>query len=121
VYARDLFKYFLYVAHVVTRAIACWIARRSRAVAHIILRASPHVVFACRACGSCTLPYVVRVLSRVCPRVVALFARCRTSGSRVARILRVDHACRAASAHDNKLFSLINSHVNNVNSSGHIF
>ena len=34
---------------------------------------------------------------------------------------RVDHAGRATSARDNKLFSLIITHVNNVNSSGHIF
>jgi hypothetical protein len=50
------------------------------------------------------------------------FARSHsTSGSRVARISRVDHVCRAASARDNKLFSRINTHVNNVNSSGLIF
>jgi hypothetical protein len=37
---------------------------------------------------------------------------------------RVVSAClvgRAASARDNKLFSLIDTHVNNVNSSGRIF
>jgi hypothetical protein len=39
----------------------------------------------------------------------------------VARISRVNHVCRAASARDKKLFSLINTHVNNVNSLGHIF
>jgi hypothetical protein len=41
-YARYLFRYFLYVAHAVPRAMVCWIARA-------ILRASPHAVFACRA------------------------------------------------------------------------
>jgi hypothetical protein len=42
------------------------------------------VILACRACGSCASPHVVRALSRVCPHVVAhcsravtLFARCR--------------------------------------------
>jgi hypothetical protein len=39
----------------------------------------------------------------------------------LARISRVDHMCRAESARDNKLFSLINTHVNKVNSSCHIF
>ena len=56
----------------------------------------------------CVTRTVVRVVSRA---VHALF--CIVS--------RVDHVCRAASARDNKLFSLINTHVNNVNSSGHIF
>jgi hypothetical protein len=32
----------------------------------------------------------------------------------------VDHVCRAASARDNKLFSLISTHVSEVNSSSHI-
>jgi hypothetical protein len=64
----------------------------------LFLCVSPHVVFVCHACGSCASPSVVRA-----------------SGS------RVDHVCRAASAQDNKLLSLINSHVNNVNSSGHMF
>jgi hypothetical protein len=137
VYARYLFKYFSYVTHDVPRAMMCWIARA-------VLRASPYVVFACRTCGSCTSPHVVRSLSCVCPRVVAhcsravaLFARCRarcfvchsravcTSRHSFGRSCRssgscVDHVCRAASAHDNKLFSLINSHINDINSSGHI-
>jgi hypothetical protein len=39
----------------------------------------------------------------------------------LACILRVDHVCRATSARDNKLFSFINTHVSNLNSSGHIF
>jgi hypothetical protein len=87
VYARHLFRYFLYVVHAVPRTMTCWITRA-------VLRASPHVVFACRACGLCASPRVVRALS---------------------------HVCRAASASDNKLFSLINTYVNNVNSSGRIF
>jgi hypothetical protein len=42
---------------------------------------------------------------------------------RVSRVLlsRVIHFCRAVSARDNKLFLLINTHVNNVNLLGHIF
>jgi hypothetical protein len=57
------------------------------------------------------------VLSRalLAHRRYSFACSCRASG------LRVDHVCRAASARDNKLFSLINIHVNNVNSSGHIF
>jgi hypothetical protein len=90
VYVRHLFRYFLYVAHAIPRTMVCWIAR-------VVLRASPHVVFACHLCGSCASPRVVRA-----------------SGSRDARISRVDHVCRAAFEHDSKLFSLINSHINNV-------
>ena len=93
VYARYLFKYFSYVVHAVPRAMACWIARA-------VLRASPHVVFTCRACGSCASLHVVYALSRVCPCVVAYYSRavcasspflrafCRASGSRVARVVR---------------------------------
>jgi hypothetical protein len=77
----------MYVSHAIPRAMACWVERAG-------LRASPHVVFACRACGSCTSHRVVRALS---------------------------HVCRAASARDNKLFLLINTYVNNVNLSGCIF
>jgi hypothetical protein len=102
VYARYLFKYFSYVAHAVSRAIACWIARA-------VLRASPHVVFTCRACGSCASPHVVYALSRVCPCVVAYYscvvrasspflrAFCRTSGSRVGRVVRT--CVRSSFAH----------------------
>jgi hypothetical protein len=108
VYVSHLFKYFLYVVHAVPCAMVCWIARRSRAVAHTVLRASPHVVS--------------RVIRALFARRRHSFARsCRAFGSRVARISRVEHVCRVVSAHDNKLFSLINSHVNNVNSLGHIF
>jgi hypothetical protein len=45
----------------------------------------------------------------------------RASGSRVARTSHVDHVCRVASVRDNKLLSLIDTHVNNINSSGRIF
>jgi hypothetical protein len=38
-----------------------------------------------------------------------------------ARRRHVVPVCSATSARDNKLFLLINTHVNNVNSSGHIF
>jgi hypothetical protein len=48
-------------------------------------------------------------------------ASCCALLAHVAHISRVDHECHAASARDNKLFSLINTQVNNVNSSGHIF
>ena len=57
---------------------------------------------------SCVSHTVMRVVSRA---VHALF--CTVS--------RVDHVCRAASARGNKLFSLINTHVNNGNLLGHIF
>ena len=56
-------------------------------------------------------------------RVVARLSRvsCRALLTHVARISYVDHGYSAASARDNKWFSIINTHVNNVNSSGHIF
>jgi hypothetical protein len=59
---------------------------------------------------------VVLCVHRV--RAAVLFRR--AFGSRVARISRVNHVSRAASACDNKLFLLINTHVNNINSSDHI-
>jgi hypothetical protein len=60
-----------------------------------------HTSFACIACAiyTCRLPY----------------------HASLARILCVDHVGRAASACDNKLFSLIITHANNVNMSSHIF
>jgi hypothetical protein len=67
-----------------------------------------------------------RARSRVFVRHRILFARCLCvidipSCVRVVRMSRVDHVCREASARYNKLCSLINIHVNNVNSSGRIF
>jgi hypothetical protein len=69
-----------------------------------------------RACGSHALSHVVCVRrmyhlhrSLALPLIVRTFLTCR---SRV---------CRSTSAHDNKLFSLTNTHVNNVTMSGHIF
>jgi hypothetical protein len=40
---------------------------------------------------------------------------------RVRASSRDDHVCREPSARDNKLLSLIDIHVNNINSSGRIF
>jgi hypothetical protein len=57
-------------------------------------------------------------LSRVVP---VCRASCCVLLAHVARISRVDYGCHAASARDNKLFSLINTQFNNVNLSGHIF
>jgi hypothetical protein len=60
-----------------------------------------------------------RTLPRECSRVIrALFVR-RGHFLR-AFVSRVWFVCHAASAR-NKLLSLVNAHVNNVNSSGHIF
>jgi hypothetical protein len=39
---------------------------------------------------------------------------------RVRASSRDDNVCRVASAHDNKLFLLINTHVSDVNSSSHV-
>jgi hypothetical protein len=75
-----------------------------------------HVLFTC----------VVRVVRTRCHTsfvgVTRAVYTCRLPcHASLACILRVDHVCGAASARDNKLFSLINTHVSNVNSSGHIF
>jgi hypothetical protein len=91
------------------------------------------LIHVCRAM-SCALYVAVlfqarrlHALSSACSRVIrGLFARhrhsfahsCRASGSHVSR---VNHVCRAASARNNKLFSLINTHINDVNMSCHIF
>jgi predicted alpha/beta hydrolase family esterase len=45
----------------------------------------------------------------------------RVVARRVRASSRDDHVCRMTSARYNKLFSFINTHVSNVNSSGHIF
>jgi predicted alpha/beta hydrolase family esterase len=63
-------------------------------------------------------------VSRTVVRVVLRVSRVpftRVVTRRVRAASRDDHVCRATSAHDNKLFSLTNAHVNNVNLSGHIF
>ena len=131
-YVHHLFKYFSYVAHVVPRAMACWIACRSRAVAHAV-RALPRALFR-MSIARCLRVAIVRSRIRAACLVRVLFAHVVSlsfacclrvivipSRVRVAHISRIDHVCRAASARDNKLFSLINTHVNNVNSSGRIF
>jgi hypothetical protein len=81
--------------------------RLVRAVSH----RSSCVVRECHACCSHTLSCAVRVCRA--PRRALL--------APVARISRVDHVCRAASARDNKLFALISIHINNVNLPGLIF
>jgi hypothetical protein len=72
----------------------------SRVVARAV-RTRRHTSFACVTCATC---------SRRSP--------CHAS---FARISRIDDAGRTTSAHDNKLFSLTNTHINNVNLPGHIF
>ena len=85
----------------------------------------------CESCASSHYLRAVRTCDARCRRVVCAYSSCVILACRVpfARVVtrrvrassRDDHVCRAASARDNKLFSLINTHVNNVNSSGHIF
>jgi hypothetical protein len=83
-----------------SRIVMCVVTRRSRV---------SRVLFAC---------VVTRRLraSRVPFTRVACLAH-----ASLARILCVDHMCRVASARDNKLFSLMNTRVDNVNLSSHIF
>jgi hypothetical protein len=60
----------------------------------------------------------VRVVSRV---AVLLRKRRHVSFAHVVAHRSWVSSCRAVSARDNKLFSLINTRVDNGNSSGHIF
>jgi hypothetical protein len=54
--------------------------------------------------------------------IYLIFLACRSPCcASFARISRVDDAGRTTSARDNKLLSLTNTHINNVNMSGHIF
>ena len=63
-------------------------------------------------------PRSIRVLCAYRARAAVLF--CARHLVSFARISRVDHVRRATFARDNKLFSLISTHVSNANSSGHI-
>ena len=76
----------------------------ARVVSRAVLRASSRVNYACRASEARASPRVIHTLSRVYPRVAR------------ASFGRVVHVCRAASTRNNKLFSLININVSNVNS-----
>ena len=83
------------------------VAHRSRAIAR---------------CSHVVARIILRVNRAMFARRHQSFARSgRASGSLVAHIPRVDHVCRTTCVRNNKLFSLINTHVNNVNSSCHIF
>ena len=95
-FARVALVVAVLFVRIVHALFSCCRASFARAV-----RTCRHTLFACVACAtySCRSP-------------------CRAS---FARISRVDDAGRTTSAHDNKLFSLTNTHVNNVNLSGHIF
>jgi hypothetical protein len=92
-------------------------------------RAVVRVVALTRAlsCGlfrvlSARYSYSVVCRHTLCPCVACAIYMCRLPcRASLACISCVDHACRTASARNNKLFSLTNTHVNNVNLSGHIF
>jgi hypothetical protein len=94
-----------------------------------VSRTSSRVLRECRALFSCCRASFVRVTRAVRTRCHTSFAcvACATYTCRspcrasFARISRVDDAGRMTSARDNKLFLLMNAHVNNVNLSGHIF
>jgi hypothetical protein len=86
-------------------------SRHPRAVSHDVV--CHHASFAWVA--HCSLTPFARVA-----RVVR--TRCRTSFACVAcAIYTCRSPCHTSLARDNKLFLLINTHVNNVNSSHHIF
>jgi hypothetical protein len=81
---------FVRIVHVLISCCRVSFARVTRAV-----RTRRHTSFACVACSTykCRSP-------------------CRASFTRISR---VDGAGRTTSAHDDKLFSLTNTHVNNIN------
>jgi hypothetical protein len=94
------------------RAVRTCGARRRRVVraySSCVILVLSCVVRACRACGS-----------HACVACATYSCRspCRAS---FARISRVGSTGCTTSARDNKLLSLTNTHVNNVNLSDHIF
>jgi hypothetical protein len=91
-FARVALVVVVLFVHLVRASFAC-VARA--------VRTRCHTSFVCVACA-----------------IYTCLLTCRTS---LARISRVDHVCRASSVRDNKLFSLINTHVNNTNWPCHIF
>jgi hypothetical protein len=83
-------------------------------VSHVVthhLRGS-HAV---RTCGARRQRVRSRVRSMRNSRVVACVVMRRSCVSHM-----LFHMCRTTSAHDNKLFSLTNTYVNNINLSGRI-
>jgi hypothetical protein len=91
------------------------LTRACHALSCVLFRVSQCYLARIVACRSHTLSCAVRTRRRA---LFALLARLHTL---LARISHVDHACRVTSARDNKLFSLINTHVSNVNLLGHMF
>jgi hypothetical protein len=87
---------FMRIVHVLFSCCRASFARVARAV-----RTCHHTSFACVVCAtySCRSPF-------------------RASFTRISR---VDDAGCTTFARDNKLFTLTNTHVNNINLSGHIF
>jgi hypothetical protein len=90
------------------------------------LCASSHCLHAVRTCGA-RRRHVVRAYSSCVILVLSRVVRaCRACGSHasshVVCVRRVGHLLMSlALPRDNKLFTLTNTHVNNVNLSGHIF
>jgi hypothetical protein len=96
--------------HVSFARVARVVSRVLRALLRVVrvVRARRHAVRAHCACRN--------AVSRASSLVIHACRSCYLHA-----LSRVVHVCRAVSARDNKLFSLINTHVNNVNSSCHIF
>jgi hypothetical protein len=131
--SRAVVRVVLCAVHTLFCIVSRVVTRHSRGSCVVRARRS-HVWLSSSSCCSCVwfvccltsfacVAHVVRTRCRTlfaCVACAIYMCRspCRAS---LARITRVDHMCRATSTRDNKLFSLINTHVNNVNSSGHIF
>jgi hypothetical protein len=104
-------------SHCLRAVRTCGARRRCvvRAYSSCVILVLSRVIRACRACGSHASSHVVCV-RLVCHLLMSLAL------SRIVRTYsRVSGAGRVTSARDNKLLSLTNTHVNNVNLSGHIF
>jgi hypothetical protein len=105
-----------------SRVVYALFARVALAVAVLFMRIDQALFSCCHA----SFTRVTRAVRTRCHTSFACVA-CATYTCRspccvsFAHIPRVDDAGRTTSSHDNKLLSLMNTHVNNVNLSGFIF
>jgi hypothetical protein len=105
-----------------SRAVYALFARVALAVAVLFVHIDQALFSCCRA----SFVRVTRAVRTRCHTSFTCVA-CATYTCRspcctsFAHISRVDDAGRTTSSRDNKLFSLMNTHVNNVNLSGFIF
>jgi hypothetical protein len=105
-----------------SRAVYALFARVALAVAVLFVRIDQALFSCCHA----SFARVTRAVRTRCHTsfacVVCATYTCRSPcRASFAHISRVDDVGRTTSSRDNKLFALMNTHVNNVNLSGFIF